>query len=161
MAGCAGDRAAGRCHGVRSRGRHTAYGTAGLEQLPTQELAPADVPVPEPVPTAGADPGVDGVPLVAPEIECARSPCAVVPPPDPPLALATARRATVRVLTATASRRATGEGGVERGTVTATVAEPLATCGHPRKATIAVASTNRTAAPATSEPELPKPARYP
>ncbi len=46
-------------------------------------------------------------------------------------------------------------------TATATGDGGLPTWGQPRKATIALASRNIAAAPATSDPEVPKPARYP
>ena len=45
-------------------------------------------------------------------------------------------------------------------TWTATGAGWSPTCGQPRKATIALASTNIAAAPASNEPEVPSPARY-
>jgi hypothetical protein len=49
-------------------------------------------------------------------------------------------------------------GGVD--TTSAAGAAVLATCGQPRNATTALAVTNTSAAPATSDPAVPKPATY-
>jgi hypothetical protein len=40
------------------------------------------------------------------------------------------------------------------------VTGPFETCGQPSKATVALAIKNKIAAPASSDPELPNPARY-
>ena len=68
------------------------------------------------------------------------------------------RRAIGEVLAA--RDRAPAPGG-DGGTLTAAVeGSPSPTCGQPRNATIALASTNKRAAPASREPDVPKPARY-
>jgi hypothetical protein len=78
-----------------------------------------------------------------------------------PAAGATAAPPVTRVVLRTAARRRlTREGAAGCEAVTATLPGPVAIWGQPRKATIALPSTNRTAAPASSEPEVPKPARY-
>ena len=62
-----------------------------------------------------------------------------------------------------ASRRATGEmaAEAERGETTTSPGEGCAaTCGQPWKATSALATMNISAAPASSEPLVPMPARY-
>ena len=66
------------------------------------------------------------------------------------------------VAAATARLRSAGEvpAGAERATTTAAGAAVAPTCGHPRNATTALASTNIIAAPASSEPAVPNPAMY-
>jgi hypothetical protein len=69
--------------------------------------------------------------------------------------------APTRAVAASRSRFA-WEGGAtfDCDTATATGVGGLPTAGQPRKATIALASRNIAAAPATSDPEVPNPARY-
>lgn len=98
--------------------------------------------------------------------------CVVAFPPPPaafrpaPAAVRGAPPATAAELgcdtAATSSRPARdGVARLSRETDTATGGGWLPTWGQPRNATIALANRNITAAPASSDPDVPNPARYP
>jgi hypothetical protein len=90
--------------------------------------------------------------------------CLPVRPPRPGgvMAPATPPAAPAGVPAASSNRSAReGAATFDCDTATATGDGGLPTWGQPRKATIALASRNIAAAPATSDPEVPKPARYP
>jgi hypothetical protein len=64
------------------------------------------------------------------------------------------------VSAATTARLGAEAPGAVAETFTATGDEGAPTCGQPVKETIALAIKNSTAAPASSDPVVPKPARY-
>jgi hypothetical protein len=119
---------------------------------------------PEPgLPPEGVEP-VDPVPPGGWVVE--------LPPPPPaafvpaPAAVRGAPAATAAAFgcdTAATSSRPAREGvaRLARETDTATGGGWLPTWGQPRNATIALASRNITAAPASNDPDVPNPARYP
>src|SRR5437588_3683949 len=86
--------------------------------------------------------GVTVPPVTVPPTAVMRGEPGVGPIGAPPVASPRPRTA--------ARRRAAREGAAGWAAATATVAGPVAICGQPRKATIALQSTKRTAAPASS-----------
>jgi hypothetical protein len=84
---------------------------------------------------------------------------AVAAPVD--AAVAAAVDAAVAALSSREAREGAGAPTLARVADTDTGAGWPPTCGHPWNATIALASRNVAAAPASSEPDVPNPARYP
>jgi hypothetical protein len=141
-----------------------APGKVGAVESP--QLAPVQALV---VPRVGlpagwpAQPPVDGATVVPRRVPVVPVPCrAASPRPRKAVCRTSDLDLTVGAARAAERRLASRElgAGEDAGRATVAVAGWVATCGQPRKATIALASTNRAAAPASRDPEVPKPARY-
>jgi len=109
-------------------------------------------------------------PLEGPPAGCAPRPspatwpgCATRPGAAPLAAVPATAVAAPRAVAAVSSRpaREGAEPTLALLTDTDTGAGCPPTCGHPWNATIALASTNIAAAPASKDPEVPNPAKYP
>jgi hypothetical protein len=79
----------------------------------------------------------------------------------PVVAAVAAVAPAVAALSSRVAREGAGPPMLARVADTDTGAGWPPTCGHPLNATIALASRNIAAAPASSEPDVPNPARYP
>jgi hypothetical protein len=101
----------------------------------------------------GEDPLVGEVPFG--RVPAGRERPPRVTAPGPPAVAPAWEAAATRTLLAR-----DGADAFDCDTATATGAGGLATCGQPRNATNALARRNIAAAPATNDPEVPKPARY-
>jgi hypothetical protein len=127
--------------------------TAPVLELPA---APAALPAAGGAPVEPGDPPPTGPPtmvrapvdarlftgLTLARAKCTLTPCGWVP------------------ATTVLSLRTTGKAAGVGAAATFELAEPPPICGNPLNAMIALPNRNSAAAPASSEPEVPKPARY-
>jgi hypothetical protein len=151
----------------------TALPTVAPARVTVEPIAPVSPPEPEPGPEPFPG-GFDGDRPPRLEPECRRAPplerlrpvaAGATPEPVAPRepapasapAVAAAARAAAFFTRRTLGARLARTGG-SWTTAGGSAAEP--SCGQPWKLTSALASTNRIAAPASSEPAVPNPARY-